>query len=115
MNTDIKSFDIVKGPDKDELFEMLKHAYDEPLLSDKFEIGLYYLEGKSISCYYIETTDMQISSLEHADGSGHAFNLTGFIKADTRIEYRKSTPHYQNYEFKAYYNAKTKRGYIRLA
>ncbi len=115
MSTDIKSFDIVSGPSRDELFEMMKHAYDDaPLPTDKFEVGLYYLEGKTISIYFIETTDMQISSLEHADGSGHAFNFTGFIKADIRIEYKRRAIEYRSYEFKAYYNSKTKRGYIKL-
>ena len=115
MNTNGRSYDIVNGPSRDMLFDAFKYAYDKnAAVTVQFDIALGYVNSNSgIGYYRMKSKDFKIVGIEHEDGSGFSFNLRGYCSADTRFRAR-DVVEYTTYKFKAYYNAKTRKGYIAL-
>lgn len=112
MNTIDKGYDIINGPGRDALFDAFKYAYDKTsVISVNFVVAISNIKTRSGESFKIKTKGFKISSLEHEDGSGYSFNLQGYCEADTRLG---SQVHYEQYNFKAYYNAKTRKGFITL-
>lgn len=111
-----KRFDIVSGPNKDDLVKAFKDAFDKKTETDqvKFDIALGYIGTNNGKAYTnMKSKDFKVTGIEHEDGSGHSFNLKGYCSADIRFGVRDAVI-YQPYKFEAYYNAETKKGYITL-
>ena len=116
MNTN--TFDIVKGPNKDILFDACKYAYNK--LADitvKFTVAAgYTTKPDDPRCAYIPmtVTDVMICGIEHEDGSGESFNLHGYCNAnlDSSGSTGGGNMIYKPYRFVAYYNTKKRKGSI---
>lgn len=110
-----KCYDIIAGPNRDALFDACKYAFSK---SVKFSIGFSIAMGYTMPkddprCAYIalDITDVKICSIEHEDGSGDSFNLSGFCMADLESS-GKINKSFKPYKFDAYYNAKKREGHI---
>ena len=119
MNTKEKRYDIVNGPSKAVIFDACKYAYSVNFkVSMKLGVAFGYTQPKDHpGCAYfpMSITDVKIVGIQHEDGSGFSFNLEGYCKADLISPQRKkSTPNYQSYRFKAYYDAKNRTGWIQF-
>ncbi len=113
MDTNSKSFDIINGPGRDVLFDAFKYAYDKnSVISTSFTVALSGIKTRSGECFQIKTKDYKITSIEHEDGSGQSFNIRGYCSADIRLGAKEQI--YEWYKFTAYYNARTRMGYISL-
>ena len=117
ISTTKRSYDIIAGPNKDALFDACKYAYNKSAkISIDFAVVLgYTTPTDNPGCAYIpmSLTDIKISGIEHEDGSGESFNLRGYCKADPCFR-REDNMHYKSYEFRAYYNSKSRKGRINL-
>ena len=116
MNTEKKKYyEIVAGPNKDSLFDACKYACsDSARLDIKFVVPIgYTMPVDDPGCAYVAMaiTDIKIIGIEREDGSGESFNLHGYCKCDLNSFGGKDAS-YELYMFKAYYNAKNRRGYI---
>lgn len=116
MNTKKERYyDIISGPNKDALFDACKYACsDSARLDIKFVVPIgYTMPVDDPGCAYVAMaiTDMKIIGIEHEDGSGESFNLHGYCKCDLNSFGGKDAS-YELYMFKAYYNAKNRRGHI---
>ena len=107
-------YSILNGPNKDALFDACKYAYNENAqISINFVVMLGHTmplghPGDAIIAMAIR--HIQITSIEHEDGSGESFNLAGYCEADLRSVTSKVT--YRPHRFTAYYNTKTRNGSI---
>lgn len=112
-----KFFDIVAGPNKDRLFDACKYAYDNTTqIPIHFTVANGYTAPKgNPGCAYavMFIKDVVISSIEHEDGSGENFNLCGYCNVDS--VFIKDTPTHTSFRFRAYYNTRTRSGYIALS
>ena len=110
-----RSYDIVSGPCKDTLFDACKYAYSKNVkIQVVFSIAIGYTAPKhDPGCCYIPMSiaDIRITSIEHEDGSGESLNLRGYCRADL-TNYGGTSTALKPYKFEAYYNAKTRRGFI---
>ena len=117
MNTKEKPnrYEIVAGPNKDVLFDACKYAYNKHAhVAVDFVVAIAYTMPRSnhgYACLQMQISDIKICGIEHEDGSGESFNLHGYCKANldsfgTTKAVRKP------YRFKAYYNARTRKGSI---
>lgn len=110
-----RTFDIVGGPNRDRLFDACKYAYDEAAQSPiNFSVAVGYTAPKHHpGCAYIPmfVSDIKIAGIEHEDGSGESFNLHGYCKADpdSTIDNAMTC---KTYSFEAYYNTKSRNGWI---
>ncbi|MBR0372685.1 hypothetical protein IJH72_01960 [Candidatus Saccharibacteria bacterium] len=108
-----ESFEIVGGPNKDLLFDACKYAYSRTAkvpVEFSIVLGSTMPEGHSGGAYLLmPTADFRICGIQHEDGSGESFNLSGYCKAQTYWD--KSL---QNYRFKIYFNNRTRKGIITL-
>lgn len=109
-----KYYDIVGGPNRAILFDACKYAYDKNVkLAVDFKIVIgYTTSADNPGCTYMmmAATDFLIGGIEHEDGSGEKFNLTGYCKADP--EYSGNTLDYKSYRFMAHYDVKKRKGFI---
>ena len=101
------SFKIINGPSRSDLFVAMEYAYEA-----KFPIR-FYLEGDSMPqadsvAFMLDAENIIIHTLQHEDGSGHKFNLEGYMDARVKSNY------YAPYKFRAFYNAKARKGHITL-
>lgn len=118
MNTnETRKFDIVAGPSKDMLFDACKYAYNKRVrLLVNFDIAIgYTMPREDVGCVYMSMviSNIRICSIEHEDGSGEHFNLRGYCKADLNSFERKSNLLvYTSYKFVAYYDSKSRKGWI---
>lgn len=114
MNTKENRYDIVGGPNKDILFDACKYACSKNVKIDiDFTVSAGYTIPKDHpGCAYIpmDITGFRIIGIEHEDGSEDSLNLHGYCKANLSFIKDEST----TYRFKAYYNAKHRRGCITL-
>lgn len=115
MNTKKERYyDIISGPNKDALFDACKYAYsDSARLDIKFVVPIgYTIPVGDPGCAYVPMaiTDMKIIRIGHEDGSGESFSLHGYCKCD--LDSFFGGKDYRSYRFKAYYNAKNRRGHI---
>jgi hypothetical protein len=110
-----KSFEIVAGPSRDMLFDACKYAYSKHAhVAVDFAVATGYTMPRAnpgCACIQMQISDVKICGIEHEDGSGESFNLHGYCKANlgsfgTTKAVRKP------YRFKAYYNARTRKGFI---
>ena len=115
MNTNkiIGTYDIVRGPSRDTLFDACKYAYDKGAkINVEFVAAYGYTMPKNdpTSAYVaIIARDIVVCGIEHEDGSGESFNIHGYCK----ISLKSSTdPEAQESKFRAYYNAKRRGGII---
>ena len=116
MNTNNNTFDILKGPNKDILFDACKYAYNK--LADitvKFTVAAGYTappEDPRRAYIPMSVTDIVICGIEHEDGSGESFNLHGYCNANLDPSSRSGNMIYKPYRFVAYYNVKRRKGHI---
>ena len=104
------TFGIVDGPSRDAIFDAMKYNYETRLPLD-FKIikgSTIPEDGQPESNDAINTRDVEIHTIQHEDGSGFNFNLEGYI--DIKIEGQGYIPR----RFKAFYNAKSRKGSISL-
>ena len=116
MNTNGKSFEIINGPSRDTLFDAVKYAFDKSaIIPIQFDVTSNRAIVESGQDYNSSTRakDLEIVYIEHEDGSGHSFNIYGRCSIDAKFNsgYRVI---YERYKFRAYYNAKTRKGFICL-
>ena len=100
MSIEIKTvtFEITDGPSRDTLFDSMKYNYETRIPIEFKVIKNYSLLG---------IRDVEIHTIQHEDGTGFKFNLEGYL--DVRVE-----GGYIPRKFKAFYNAKTRKGTITL-
>lgn len=116
MNTNqaTMTLDIVGGPSRSTLFDACMYAYDpDTTIAVKFDIPRGYTAPKGhLGCAYIplKVENLKITSILHEDGSGYSFILNGYCDTDLSIGGKNLTSH----KFEAYYNAKTRKGWIRF-
>ena len=110
-NSNKRMFDIVGGPSKSALFDACRYAFDRAVkFPVDFKVAFGYTmpighEGAAVIYMVIE--EMKIASIEHEDGSGEKFNISGFCKADLdHIHGKEMEP----YKFEAFYNTRTRNG-----
>lgn len=101
------TFGIVDGPSRDAIFDAMKYNYETRLPLDfKIVKGDSISEdGRSGSKDILGIRDIEIHTIQHEDGTGFKFNLEGYV--DIKVE--------QGYiprRFKAFYNAKSRKGAI---
>ena len=110
-----RCFDIVAGPNKDTLFDACKYAYSKTSkVLVNFTVAIGYTTPKSNpGCAYVAMaiTDIKVIGIEHEDGSGESFILRGYCKANLS-SFGGLNVTYKPYTFKAYYNAKSRKGSI---
>lgn len=110
-----RTFDIVAGPNRDMLFDACKYAYDKTVrIPIDFTVAIGYTIPKHHpGCAYVPmfVSDIKIASIEHEDGSGESFNLKGYCKADPDSTVGSAAT-CKSYNFKAYYNTKSRSGCI---
>lgn len=115
MNTkgEDRSFDIVGGPNKDMLFDACKYAYNKSTkVNVDFSVAAGYsmpVDDPGCACVLLSLSDIMITGIEHEDGSGDKFNLVGYCNAYLEPF---GKPNFKWYDFKAYYNAKNRKGWI---
>ena len=112
MNTNEKrDYEIVGGPNRDVLFDACKYAYDKYVrFSVSFTVAIGYTMPKSdprAAYVPMEVSDFKICGIEHEAGSGESFNLKGYCRAKLDL-----TSESRTYNFKAWYNTKTREGTI---
>ncbi len=109
-----RMFDIVSGPNKDALFDSCKYFCNRnAAIPIEFGVAIGYTMPKGHpGCAYIpmHIKEIQICGITHENGSGESFNLQGYCLADLGSIGDKVN--YTSYEFKAYYNSKTRKGTI---
>lgn len=112
-----KVYGIIAGPNKDILFDACKYAYSKnSTIKVDFTVVIGYTAPPSDprSAYIpMKIGDFKIVGITHEDGSGESFLLQGYCKADLSSTGGVSTS-YSDYRFKAYYNAKSRRGHVKF-
>ena len=98
MNTSNITLSIVDGPSRDLIFDSMKYAFES-------EIPIEFKIAREDSSL-IKTRDTEVHTIQHEDGSGHRFNLEGYL--DIKIEGEGYLPR----RFNAFYDTKTRRGSI---
>ena len=115
MNTKERLLTIENGPNREALVDAFKYVYDKnSTVNVEFKVAIGYTGNPSdpTTAYIpMHIRDIRIVEIEHEDGSGYSFNLEGYCQADL-YTLSASFVHYRPYAFKAYYNAKTRRGHI---
>lgn len=107
---------IVNGPNRDRLIDAFKYAYDDDKVSVNFAVSISYNaveeDGKRVCfpTHLAQIERMIINTIQHEDGSGESFNLSG--RCTACLERYGGAKHY--YKFEAYYNAKTRTGTIKF-
>ena len=117
MNTkEQKYYDIVSGPSKDMLFDVCKYAYSKTVkMSVEFAVAIGTTTPKDRpGCAYVTMAikDTRIVGIEHEHTTGESFMLHGYCKANPNSIGSESNTIYAAYEFKAYYDSKTRKGWI---
>ena len=117
-NENERSFDIVAGPNRDMLFDACKYAYSKSVrIPVDFTVAIGYTMPKHHpGCAYVPmfVSDIKIIGIEHEDGSGESFNLRGYCKADADSTVGSAAT-CKLYNFKAYYNTKSRSGHIKFS
>ena len=104
---------IVNGPNRDRLIDAFKYAYGSDKVSANFAVAIDYrtIEESRNRVYALAQIErMTINTIQHEDGSGESFNLSG--RCTACLERYGGAKHY--YKFEAYYNAKTRTGTIKF-
>ena len=90
-------YDIIGGPNRDQLFEAAKLTYERGIrFSIKFDIVEGYsspdLDDPTAMAFLLDVTDIMIVGIAHEDGSGHSFNVEGFCNVEG--EHKKYIAYY---------------------
>ncbi len=102
MNTKGMVLQISDGPSKDRLFDACKYAYGKNVI----EINFRFQQNAENP---VGVKNIKITTIQHEDGSGYSLNFSGFM--DAKLPEREC---FLPYRFLAYYDARTRKGYIRL-
>ena len=111
MNTKEKTYEIVDGPSRDRIYDAIKYVY-EMEIPTKFVIVEGYSappEDPNAVVFALKTRDVIIHQIQHNSGTGFDFKLEGSLDAMP-----SSDTSWHPYTFQAYYNAKSRKGNIRL-
>lgn len=104
---------IIAGPNRDRLVDAFKYAYDaHSNVAVDFVVPVGYtgpIDDPRSAYIAMAVKRIAITMLEHEDGSGHSFNLKGFITTDP-YALNLSYAEYKTYKFTAYYNTKSRTG-----
>ncbi len=104
-----KSYESVKGPNRDRLIDAFKYAYDEENINLGFDVSIGTVTSHQGEVPLLaKIKKMVVQTIGHEDGSGHSFILKGYVCASLFGEEEKV------YDFDAYYNASTRKGTIRF-
>lgn len=111
MSFEVKNvkFEIVNGPSRDMIFDSMKYSY-ETRIPLEFEIVKGYSGPKddpTSAAMLLNTRDIEVHTIQHEDGTGFKFNLKGYLDV-------KDDRGYLPRKFKAFYNAKTRKGTITI-
>ena len=99
-------YSIIAGPNKDTIFDICKYSFDSRTkIFAEFTIAIGYAGVISI------VTDIRITSIQHEDGSGDKFNLTGYCTTGLPTSPAKDVA-YKPYKFTAFYNSRSREGHI---
>lgn len=112
-----KYYNIVSGPNKDMLFDICKYAYSKTVkMNPKFAVAIGTTMPKDHpGCAYVTMAieDIKILGIEHEHPTGESFMLHGVCKANPNsIAGNGLNTIYTAYKFKAYYDSKTRKGWI---
>lgn len=91
-----RSFEIIKGPDKDELFSAFKSAH-----SDGISPAVFLLKSEPVNI----TVTADIWGIKYTDHTGEIVNIEGFITFDRSMRY---------YEFRGLYDTRYLNGRISI-
>ena len=117
MNTkkNSRSFDILNGPSKDLLFDACKYAHSKEVrINVDLTVAFGYTMPKNeagAAYMRMAVSEIMIVGIEHENGSGDSLIVTGYCHADLDSMKGKLKP----YQFRAYYNSKTRKGNIQFA
>ena len=106
-----RSYEIINGPGAAKLIDAFKYAYDESArvnLQFAIPVGHTMPTGHPGDAYVCaDIKNIVLTAIQHEDGPGRSFNLYGLcdIKEPWGTEF-------EAYQFKAYYNARTRNGTI---
>ena len=101
------TYGIVDGPSRDMIFDAMKYNYETRIPLDfKIIKGSAISEDDQSTPDMLGTRDIEIHTIQHEDGTGFKFNLEGYI--DVKIESQGYIPR----RFKAFYNARSRKGSI---
>ena len=92
---------ITDGPGKDDLLECFARAFDKAYLTVQFKLG--WQRREPVEHYHSNTLVSCINSLEHEDGSGKSFMITGRARNPITMEFS---------DFRGYYHAGSRKGWI---
>lgn len=115
MNTNAneKSYEIVNGPSRSDLFASCERSYDAGTrINLEFSVSVGRTMPKDhpgCADVLMGITDVKIAGIEHEDGSGNSFNLHGYCRANLDSYVGAVL---KPYRFRAYFNTKTRKGYI---
>ncbi|MBP5647874.1 hypothetical protein J6X04_01115 [Candidatus Saccharibacteria bacterium] len=105
------TFNIIGGPNRDNLFDAMKYAY-EIKIPIKFDIVAGYtapVGNPDRHALLLDVKNIQIHTIQHEDGSGYSFNIYGYI------DVKEPNGYYSPYNFYIYYSARSRKGSIRLS
>ena len=100
MSIEIKTvtLEITDGPSRDTLFDSMKYNYEA-----RIQVDFKIIKGSSP----LVVRDVEIHTIQHEDGTGFKFNLEGYLDV-------KAEGGYVPRKFKAFYNAKNRKGTVTL-
>ena len=112
-----RKYDIVDGPSKDTLFDSCKYACSKngSRVTVDFRVAIgYTMPVNDPCCAYVPMAikNIRIMGIEHEDGSGESFNLTGYCDANLESYRGTKEVDYKPYSFKAYYTSKRRHGFM---
>jgi hypothetical protein len=96
------NFEIISGPSLDELLDSFRYAYDDAY--KPVEFGVVFSRNNDGERVVVPMSDVRVSSIQHADGSGASFNLEGRCKATGEPD--------KCLVFRAYYSTEKHSGWI---
>ena len=112
IDSRVVSRSIVGGPNRGTLFDACQYAYSR---SGKIEVyfgivAFLPMPNQPNRAVSVPVKDMRIVRIEHEDGSGESFNLSGYCQAD--LSTSANTEAFESYRFEAYYSTRTRKGII---
>ena len=108
MSIEMITLTITDGPSRDLIFDAMKYCYETriPLEFKIVKENPASEDNKTVTTTEVGTRDVEIHTIQHEDGTGFKFNLEGYL--DVKIAEEGYVPR----RFKAFYNAKTRKGTI---
>ena len=115
----VNRYDIIDGPSKSSLFDACMYVYNKDAkIAVNFTISQGYSNDTNDATRLylpLPVTNINITGIEHEDGSGESFILKGYCNADRDYLLRRdNTYRYRYSRFSAYYNAKNRKGTFTL-